>query len=494
MKKHNSIRTKLMALFVCTSVVALVINVMMYININQVLRQIDFVYEGNLRLNDMTQHLKAVQDNLYLYLREKSSSALENYFGSEQEFRSDMEHLETRLSDRQTDALQNNIYHISASYLNVTDEAVQAKRGRNVSLYNEKYQQAVELYHYLNAYITQLNKIQFQENSNNYKLLQGSLGYLEVVSTVVILVVIFCDIMMAMLLTRRITKPLETLAKISNQVSDGDMEAEVPVYRTRDEVEVLSKSLKKMMESIRDYIEKQRYSMEKENELRENELKSQTLLKEAELRYLQSQINPHFLFNTLNAGMQLATIEDAERTAVYIENMAEFFRYNLSKMNQDAELADEIRLVDHYIYILNVRFTGEIHFEKEMDDSLLGVRVPSMILQPLVENAVQYGIRDIDWQGKIRLIVKREAERVILVVEDNGKGMSEELIGQVLRGESQGKKTDRKSNGIGVYNVLERLRLYFGIQDVMEIESAGENKGTRFVLKIPVKGEGDKHV
>lgn len=494
MKKHNSIRTKLMALFVCTSVVALVINVMMYININQVLRQIDFVYEGNLRLNDMTQHLKAVQDNLYLYLREKSSSALENYFGSEQEFRSDMEHLETRLSDRQTDALQNNIYHISASYLNVTDEAVQAKRGRNVSLYNEKYQQAVELYHYLNAYITQLNKIQFQENSNNYKLLQGSLGYLEVVSTVVILVVIFCDIMMAMLLTRRITKPLETLAKISNQVSDGDMEAEVPVYRTRDEVEVLSKSLKKMMESIRDYIEKQRYSMEKENELRENELKSQTLLKEAELRYLQSQINPHFLFNTLNAGMQLATIEDAERTAVYIENMAEFFRYNLSKMNQDAELADEIRLVDHYIYILNVRFTGEIHFEKEMDDSLLGVRVPSMILQPLVENAVQYGIRDIDWQGKIRLIVKREAERVILVVEDNGKGMSEELIGQVLRGESQGKKADRKSNGIGVYNVLERLRLYFGIQDVMEIESAGENKGTRFVLKIPVKGEGDRHV
>lgn len=111
-----------------------------------------------------------------------------------------------------------------------------------------------------------------------------------------------------------------------------------------------------MMGSIREYVEAQRVSMEKENEMRENELKTQTLLKDAQLKYLQSQINPHFLFNTLNAGMQLAMIEDADKTALFIENMAEFFRYNLSRINEDATLADEIQLVDHYIYILNVRF------------------------------------------------------------------------------------------------------------------------------------------
>ena len=100
---------------------------------------------------------------------------------------------------------------------------------------------------------------------------------------------------------------------------------DIPVFRTGDEVESLSKAFDKMMGSIREYVEAQRVSMEKENEMRENELKTQTLLKDAQLKYLQSQINPHFLFNTLNAGMQLAMIEDADKTALFIENMAEFF-------------------------------------------------------------------------------------------------------------------------------------------------------------------------
>ena len=247
----------------------------------------------------------------------------------------------------------------------------------------------------------------------------------------------------------------------------------------------LSKAFDKMMGSIREYVEAQRVSMEKENEMRENELKTQTLLKDAQLKYLQSQINPHFLFNTLNAGMQLAMIEDADKTALFIENMAEFFRYNLSRINEDATLADEIQLVDHYIYILNVRFAGDIHYKKEIEPGLENVLVPSMILQPLVENAVQYGIRGVEWEGWVTLRIWQETGTVYIEVADNGRGMSRELIERVLQGENVKNRKNSKSNGIGIYNVLERLQMYYTTEDVLEIKSDGEGKGTHFTLKIP---------
>lgn len=298
-------------------------------------------------------------------------------------------------------------------------------------------------------------------------------------------VVVLCDTIMVVMMTRRLTRPLKILSRRAKEVTAGDLSVDIPVFRTGDEVESLSKAFDKMMGSIREYVEAQRLSMEKENEMRENELKTQTLLKDAQLKYLQSQINPHFLFNTLNAGMQLAMIEDADKTALFIENMAEFFRYNLSRINEDATLADEIQLVDHYIYILNVRFAGDIHYKKEIEPGLEKVLVPSMILQPLVENAVQYGIRGVEWEGWVTLRIWQEAGTVYIEVADNGRGMSRELIERVLQGENVKNRKNSKSNGIGIYNVLERLQMYYTTEDVLEIKSDGEGKGTQFMLKIP---------
>ena len=387
--------------------------------------------------------------------------------------------------DRQTSVLKNNIYYLGKNYLKLSEEAVKAKRGRDVQTYGERYEKAGKIKEYLNGYISSLNNIQFQGNSNNYLLLQNSLYYMEVVGTIMFFVVVLCDTIMVVMMTRRLTKPLKILSGRAKEVTAGDLSVDIPVFRTGDEVESLSKAFDKMMGSIRDYVEAQRLSMEKENEMRENELKTQTLLKDAQLKYLQSQINPHFLFNTLNAGMQLAMIEDADKTALFIENRAEFFRYNLSRINEDATLADEIRLVDHYIYILNVRFAGDIHYKKEIEPGLENVLVPSMILQPLVENAVQYGIRGVEWEGGVTLRTWQEAGTVYIEVADNGRGMSQELIERVLHGKNVKNKKNSKSNGIGVYNVLERLQMYYTTEDVLEIESDGEGKGTRFTLKIP---------
>lgn len=143
-----------------------------------------------------------------------------------------------------------------------------------------------------------------------------------------------------------------------------------------------------MIASIRTYIRQTKESMEKEQKMMERELLMETHLKDAQLRYLQAQINPHFLFNSLNAGAQLAMMEDAEQTSIFIEKMADFFRYNVRKNGGRALLEEELEAVDNYVYILNVRFAGDIHFEKMIDPCIENTELPSMILQPIVENAV----------------------------------------------------------------------------------------------------------
>ncbi|CDD35417.1 signal transduction histidine kinase LytS [Roseburia sp. CAG:309] len=483
--KRASISTKMIVLLIFTSVMTLVINVMMFLNINQVLVQIEQVYATNVQLNEMTEELDKVHSEMLEYLKTRDSNVLQEYYISQQNLSEQLVMVQEETMDRQTSVLKNNIYYLGKNYLKISEEAVKAKRGRDVNTYGERYEDAGKMKEYLNGYISSLNNIQFQGNSNNYLLLQNSLYYMEVVGTIMFFVVVLCDTIMVVMMTRRLTKPLKILSGRAKEVTAGDLSVDIPVFRTGDEVESLSKAFDKMMGSIREYVEAQRVSMEKENEMRENELKTQTLLKDAQLKYLQSQINPHFLFNTLNAGMQLAMIEDADKTALFIENMAEFFRYNLSRINEDATLADEIRLVDHYIYILNVRFAGDIHYKKEIEPGLENVLVPSMILQPLVENAVQYGIRGVEWEGWVTLRIWQEAGTVYIEVADNGRGMSRELIERVLRGENVKNKKNSKSNGIGIYNVLERLQMYYTTEDVLEIESDGEGEGTRFTLKIP---------
>ena len=206
----------------------------------------------------------------------------------------------------------------------------------------------------------------------------------------------------------------------------------------------------------------------------------------SELNLLQEQINPHFLFNSLNAGAQLAMMEDAEQTGIFVEKMADFFRYNVKKGQEDATLGEELEAVDNYIYILNVRFAGDIHFSKEVDESLENVRMPSMILQPVVENAVNHGIRDIEWEGKIHLTVTGDADYIRISVKDNGKGMTQEQIEGVLSGNRERRNEEGDSTGIGMNNVISRLELYYEESGLMEINSEGEGKGTEAVIYIPV--------
>ena len=278
------------------------------------------------------------------------------------------------------------------------------------------------MYDYIRSHISTLNNELFKHNSNNYEILRASLSYLEIITTSVLLFIMVFNILLIILVTRRITGPLMKLTKSANEISAGNFDIDLVPVKSSDEVGIVTKAFNTMTVSIHQYIKKIKESMELESQMKEKELRMTNHLKDAQLKYLQAQINPHFLFNTLNAGAQLAMMEGADKTTLFIENMADFFRFNIKSFDQDSTLRDEIKLVDTYVYILNVRFSGKINFNKEIDESVLNYKVPSMILQPVVENSVNYGIRDIDYEGKICLKALQTKESIIITIYDNGAG------------------------------------------------------------------------
>ena len=160
--------------------------------------------------------------------------------------------------------------------------------------------------------------------------------------------------------------------------------------------------------------------------------------------------------------------------------------YNVKKQDELVNLEDEVELVDNYIRILNVRFSGDIHYEKQVDERLLHTKMPSMILQPIVENAVNHGIREMGDKGTIQLKVFRDINRVCVSVRDNGKGMSKEDIEKVVGGKWKYEEQTGDSNGIGMDNVIARLRLFGERDDVIRIRSEGTDKGTEVVIYLPL--------
>jgi two-component system LytT family sensor kinase len=210
-----------------------------------------------------------------------------------------------------------------------------------------------------------------------------------------------------------------------------------------------------------------------------NEIKleqQKNLLMEARLQALTSQINPHFLFNTLNSVSSLIRT-NPEQARVMILNLSRILRRLLRKHEHLSPLRDELDFIDDYLSIEKVRFGGKLRFEKHIEVGALDVLVPSMLLQPLVENSIKHGIGGKVEGGTIVLRARREKSTLYVSVEDDGAGISEERLSTM------------KDSGIGVTNVSERLKVLFGDEGVLRIESE-EGRGTRVEIQVPESPQG----
>ena len=469
-------------------------NIFIYLQVNKIAGKMDTVYVSNVNLSGLSESLESVQRSMGDYVSVKSSGSLENYYRSQEEYEQYLERLNDQAVDKPGRLLEKNIRKMSETYLSITQDAVQAKRGRNVERYKEAYESALTLYQYINMRISELNELQFKNNSASYQTLREALRYMEVFNMVILVIVMLAGLMVLRVMVKDMVTPLTSLAQTANLVGQGNFNVKMPDTDSCDEIGIVTRTFNQMVGSLEEYVAKVKEGAEKEQELLERELLMENHLKEARLKYLQSQINPHFLFNSLNAGAQLAMMEDAEKTCIFLDKMAEFFRYNVKKGLEDATVGDEIEAAENYIYILNVRFAGDIQFSESIDRKVVDEKMPSMILQPIVENAVRHGIRDLEENGKIKLTVQGKRDMIRISVKDNGKGMSEERIREVLEGRGRKNSEEGDSTGIGLDNVVSRLELYYQQKGLVKIVSGGNGQGTEVIIHIPLGREEKQDV
>ena len=286
------------------------------------------------------------------------------------------------------------------------------------------------------------------------------------------------------------TDPMVRLSSMATEISAGNFGIEDIKMSSVYEIDHVVDAFNRMKHEIRRYIDEMRLQENIKQEYmqeRMRNLKMEDLVRRMEIYTLQAQMNPHFLFNTLNTGMQLAIVEGADRTGEYMEYLALLFRHNIRNKDIIVPLRYEMEGLTYYFYILRVRFPKNLDLTLECAEELLdSFKVPVAILQPLVENCVIHAFRDMEGPGAIAVRAEMQRADLVLTVTDNGQGMEEETIKKLLHP----LHIDESSSRImGLENVIQRLYFFYPDDpEVIRIRST-EGKGTTIVIRIDTEKE-----
>lgn len=282
---------------------------------------------------------------------------------------------------------------------------------------------------------------------------------------------------------RNLVEPLVAMAEDSRRMADHEYQTPQLETNREDEIGELIHAFNKMKLATGDYI----YAIERLHEEEVKNREKEQRLEDARLEVLKSQVNPHFLFNTLNMISCMARIEEAELTDKMIVSLSNLFRYNLRTVEQEVYLEQELEVLDDYIYIQQLRFDNRIRYRKEILVDERNVRIPSFTLQPIVENAFVHGLSNMEQGGDVELRAWMEDMNLVLSISDSGTGMSQKRLREIRQQIATG---DNIGRGIGVGNISRRIHMLYE-NGKFEIDSQ-ENKGTIVTITIPqevVKGE-----
>lgn len=488
-RRSSSIRARLLYSFFLTAALMGIIIMYSFLSFNAITVSITNAYQTNIDLDEFQTALGAVESSMEKYISLRTFESIENYYGWRGRLDTLALQFNVTLSSDPILLLEYKVKRLMESFLEYADKAVYARRGNNVQEYTRNYAAALRVYDYLSDSVNDLNARYFRRNISGYNRLIREMQTIEILSIAILLLVIAVNFLMVYILIDRITGPLVELSCAANEVAEGHFDVDLLGIQSQDEVGNICRAFDRMTVSIREYIDTIKTKAEIENRLRRQEMEMRELYKDAQLKTLQSQINPHFLFNTLNAGAQLAMMEGADDTCTFIEKTADFFRYNIQNMDKDSMLDEEIALVDNYMYIMKVRFADRVSYIKSIECDTRDIPIPSMVLQPLVENSIKHGIGDMKSGGTITLRVFREDGILYIDVSDNGRGIEGSTRDRLLHGsyfyEGEPLGSDQPpSVGIGMINVITRLRVFFDQPDIIDIRNNAPEPGTTFSIRI----------
>ena len=271
-------------------------------------------------------------------------------------------------------------------------------------------------------------------------------------------------------IARNITFPIQKLRDSMKRVQKGDFSAaEIEVY-SDNEIGSLTRSFNVMTHKIQD--------------LMAQNIQEQEQKRKIELKALQSQINPHFLYNTLDSIIWMAEGKKNEEVVLMTASLARLLRQSISIENELVTIGQEIEYVRSYLTIQKMRYKDKLEFEINVDPRITHAQIIRLVLQPIVENAIYHGLKYKESKGMLKVHGYELGERIIIDVTDNGVGMDEETLKHIY----DKHKVNYHSNGVGVYNVQQRLVLYYG-KEYGIIYHSEKGKGTTATVVIPKRQE-----
>jgi len=283
----------------------------------------------------------------------------------------------------------------------------------------------------------------------------------------VLIVTVICisfSFLLSFIISFLITRPLNRLTEVMKRVRDGNIDVKFDVT-TNDEIALLGKSFNEMTMNIK-------YLIQKNSEIQRQENIS-------ELLYLQSQINPHFLYNTLDSIRWTARKNQDIQVSQQIEMLSNMFRYYLNSNNHYVTFQKEVEHIKNYLEIQKFRFKDKITFDLRFDERLMDLYTIKLVLQPLVENSIIHGLENKLEDGLLSITGNIVDDTVMIVVEDNGIGTDQEFIIHQLNNKTKGEKL------FALKNINDRLKLHFGQRYGIEFHSV-LGRGTRVTLKLPI--------
>lgn len=462
--RHRSLRTQQVVFF---SAISTAILALMIVTILAGARYVD-VFAANLavyfRVHELRTTLTATHRALDSYVR-TADEARRTEFTAALPLLARQHRAIDPLAHDQLSRFEINatLYGLAAYQAAAAEALVQYEAG--VPLYYLEIERANRIRGYIDSYLDNLFRIQLELGRSNYSAAlerqRSSLAW----STAAAAAVGALLLLFAFAFSRTVTLPIAALAAAAQRMAGGDLGESAMQPAGNREITVLTRSFNTMNRSIRRLIEDLKDKHEIERRLHAEELRNVQMyrsLREAQLVALQAQINPHFLFNTLNSIARTARIEHAESSEQLIRSLSAVLRYILRDPGRHVPLSEELSIVQEYMHLQGVRFGERLQCRVERDQSV-EVRVPRLCIQPLVENAIKYGIEPKEAGGSVRVVttgITDEHGRWVRVeVADSGIGMDREHVEHLLR--DPNRYTDEGTDGIGVLNVRHRLSLIY---------------------------------
>jgi sensor histidine kinase YesM len=397
--------------------------------------------------------------------------------------------------------IERNIASLLKDFIVAGDAAVQAKRARNTREYDFHHNRFRELGAQIQERSNALRLFLLDDQVNTLAAFSSGMTRVRRFNMATIGSAFLFGFILIFYYTKKISTPIFRLGQEANKIAQGIFDETVLPLEGEDEVSITSHAFNIMKSSIQESISAIQNKANIENALLQERMKNlemSGLLQKSELEALQARINPHFLFNSLNTGLQLAVVEDADKTRQFLEQLAQLMRYSFRETEQSAALlSEEIEYIRSYMYLMTIRFPGVFSIDISMDFDAKKALFPKMIIQPLVENAISHGLYQKTEDACLKIHGFLDENMIVLCVEDNGIGITEERKAEIF--DAADKKKDQISSGNpisygnqisggnhghGLVNVIWRLRLFSGLSDVFFIEPL-EPSGTRIRIRIP---------